>query len=76
MRNRARARVFGLTAWQGLFYEDNLHAGQRVLIHGGAGGAHHARATNYVAHPDGTELAEIRLEREHPHGKVVLQVTY
>lgn len=182
----------GLTAWQGLFDEGNLHAGQRVLIHGGAGGVghlaiqfakakgatvcttvssqdvefvrslgadeivdykterfedrvhdvdlvfdlvagdmqerswavlkdggtmvstlakpseakareHHARATNYVAHPDGTELAEIRslidsgqvkpcvlatypldhaaeaqqrLEREHPHGKVVLQVTY
>jgi len=182
----------GLTAWQGLFDEGNLHAGQRVLIHGGAGGVghlaiqfakakgaivcttvsshdmdfvrslgadevvdykterfedkvhdvdlvfdlvagdtqerswavlkdggtmistlakpseakareHHARATNYVAHPDGAELAEIgslidsgqvkpcvlatypldhaaqaqqRLEREHPHGKVVLQVTY
>lgn len=182
----------GLTAWQGLFDEGNLHAGQRVLIHGGAGGVghlaiqfakakgatvcttvsshdvefvrslgadevvdykterfeekvhdvdlvfdlvagdtqerswavlkdggtmistlakpseakareHHALATNYVAHPDGAELAEIRslidsgqvkpyvlatypldhaaeaqqrLEREHPHGKVVLQVTY
>jgi len=181
----------GLTAWQGLFDEGNLHAGQRVLIHGGAGGVghlaiqfakakgatvcttvssqdmefarslgadevvdytaepfeekvhdvdlvfdlvagdtqerswsvlkdggtmistlakpsdikareHHARATNYVAHPDGAELAEIarlvdsgkvkpcvlatyslddaaaaqqRLEREHPHGKVVLQVS-
>lgn len=180
----------GLTAWQGLFDEGNLHAGQRVLIHGGAGGVghlaiqfakakgatvcttvssqdvefvrslgadevvdykterfeetvhdvdlvfdlvagdtqerswavlkdggtmvstlakpsdikareHHARATNYVAHPDSAELAEIgrlidagkvkpcvlatypldhaaeaqrRLEREHPHGKVVLQV--
>lgn len=181
----------GLTAWQGLFDEGNLHAGQRVLIHGGAGGVghfaiqfakakgatvcttvssqdvefarslgadeivdykterfeekvhdvdlvldliagdtqerswsvlkdggtmistlakpsdvkareHHARATNYVAHPDGAELAEIarlvdsgkvkpcvlatyplddaavaqqRLEREHSHGKVVLQVS-
>jgi NADPH:quinone reductase-like Zn-dependent oxidoreductase len=181
----------GLTAWQGLFDEGNLTAGQRVLIHGGAGGVghlaiqfakargatvcttvssqdvefvrslgadevvdyrterfedklhdvdlvfdlvagdtqerswsvlkdggtmistlakpsdakareHHARATNYVAHPDGAELAEIgrlvdagkvrpcvlatypldhvadaqqRLERQHPHGKVVLQVS-
>lgn len=180
----------GLTAWQGLFDEGNLHAGQRVLIHGGAGGVghlaiqfakakgatvattvssedmefarslgadevvdykserfedkvhdvdlvfdlvagdtqerswsilkdggtmvstlakpsqakareHHVRATNYVAHPDGGELAEIgrlidegkvkphvlatypldhaaeaqqRLERQHPHGKVVLEV--
>jgi NADPH:quinone reductase-like Zn-dependent oxidoreductase len=181
----------GLTAWQGLFDQGNLHAGQRVLIHGGAGGVghlaiqfakakgaivcttvssqdvefvrslgadevvdykterfedklhdvdlvfdlvagdiqerswsvlkdggtmistlakpsevkareHHATATNYVAQPDGGELAEIGrlidegkvrpyvtasypldhvaqaqqlLEREHPHGKVVLQVT-
>ncbi len=31
----------GLTAWQGLFDEGNLHAGQRVLIHGGAGGVGH-----------------------------------
>lgn len=186
----AAVPLAGLTAWQGLFDEGNLHAGQRVLIHGGAGGVghlaiqfakakgatvcttvstqdvkfvrslgadevidykserfednlhdvdlvfdlvagdtqerswavlkdggtmistlakpseskareHHARAANYVAHPDGNELAEIgslidsgkvkphvmasypldhaaeaqqKLEREHPHGKVVLEV--
>jgi NADPH:quinone reductase-like Zn-dependent oxidoreductase len=186
----AAVPLAGLTAWQGLFDEGNLHAGQRVLIHGGAGGVghlaiqfakakgatvcttvstqdvefarslgadevidykserfeeklhdvdlvfdlvagdtqerswavlkdggtmistlakpseskareHNARATNYVAHPDGDELAEItrlinsgkvkphvsasypldhasqaqqQLEREHPHGKVVLEV--
>jgi NADPH:quinone reductase-like Zn-dependent oxidoreductase len=187
----AAVPLAGLTAWQGLFDEGNLHAGQRVLIHGGAGGVghfaiqfakakgatvcttvsthdvefarslgadevvdykserfeeklhdvdlvfdlvagdtqerswavlkdggtmistlakpseikareHHARATNYVAHPDGGELTEIarlidagkvrpyvvasypldnaaeaqqQLERAHPHGKVVLQVS-
>jgi NADPH:quinone reductase-like Zn-dependent oxidoreductase len=187
----AAVPLAGLTAWQGLFDEGNLTAGQRVLIHGGAGGVghlaiqfakakgatvcttvstqdvefarslgadevidykserfedklhdvdlvfdlvagdtqerswavlkdggtmistlakpsegrareHHARATNYVAHPDGGELAEIgrlidtgkvkpcvvasfpldhaaqaqqKLEREHPHGKVVLEVS-
>ncbi len=181
----------GLTARQGLFDEGNLHAGQRVLIHGGAGGVghlaiqfakakgatvvttvssqdmefvrslgadevvdyknerfedtvhdvdlvfdlvagdtqerswsilkdggtmvstlakpsqakareHHVRATNYIAHPDGAELAEIGrlvdegkvkphvlanysldhvaeaqqcLERQHPHGKVVLEIS-
>jgi NADPH:quinone reductase-like Zn-dependent oxidoreductase len=181
----------GLTAWQGLFDEGNLHAGQRVLIHGGAGGVghlaiqfakarsavvcttvssqdvdfarslgadeivdykserfeeklhdvdlvfdlvagdtqerswailkdggtmistlarpseakareHHARATNYLAHPDAAELTEIgrlvdegkvkpyvlatytldhaaeaqqRVEREHPQGKVVLEIS-
>lgn len=186
----AAVPLAGLTAWQGLFDEGNLHAGQRVLIHGGAGGVghlaiqfakakgatvcttvstqdvefvrslgadevidykserfedklhdvdlvfdlvagdtqerswavlkdggtmistlakpseikareHNARATSYVAHPDGGELAEIarlidagkvkphvvasypldhaaqaqqKLEREHPHGKVVLEV--
>ncbi len=186
----AAVPLAGLTAWQGLFDQGNLHAGQRVLIHGGAGGVghlaiqfakatgatvcttvstddvefarslgadevidykserfedkvhdvdlvfdlvagdtqerswdvlkdggtmistlakpsevkareHHAKATNYVAHPDGSELSEItrliesgkvrpyviasypldhaaeaqqRLEREHPHGKVVLEV--
>jgi NADPH:quinone reductase-like Zn-dependent oxidoreductase len=180
----------GLTAWQGLFDEGNLNAGQRVLIHGGAGGVghlaiqfakakgatvcttvspqdvefarslgadeivdykserfedtlhdvdlvfdlvagdtqerswtvlkdggtvvstlarpseskarqHHARAAHYVAHPDAAELREIgslidagkvkphisatysldhaaeaqqRVERDHPHGKVVLEV--
>jgi NADPH:quinone reductase-like Zn-dependent oxidoreductase len=186
----AAVPLAGLTAWQGLFDEGNLTAGQRVLIHGGAGGVghlaiqfakargatvcttvstqdmdfvrslgadevidytserfeekvhdvdlvfdlvagdaqerswavikdggtmistlakpseskareHHARATNYVAHPDGGELTEIgrlidagkvkpfvgasypldhaaeaqqKLERGHPHGKVVLEV--
>jgi NADPH:quinone reductase-like Zn-dependent oxidoreductase len=28
----------GLTAWQGLVRHGGLHAGQRVLVHGGAGG--------------------------------------
>src|SRR5260370_16698802 len=27
----------GLTAWQGLFEQGRLHAGQRVLVHGAAG---------------------------------------
>ena len=30
-----------LTAWQGLFDQGGLKAGQRVLIHGGAGGVGH-----------------------------------
>jgi NADPH:quinone reductase-like Zn-dependent oxidoreductase len=33
--------VAGLTAWQALFDQGNLQAGQRVLIHGGAGGVGH-----------------------------------
>ena len=37
----AAVPLAGLTAWQGLFDEGNLHAGQRVLIHGGAGGVGH-----------------------------------
>jgi NADPH:quinone reductase-like Zn-dependent oxidoreductase len=31
----------GLTAWQGLFDHGQVQAGQRVLIHGGAGGVGH-----------------------------------
>ncbi|MBM1174730.1 NADP-dependent oxidoreductase, partial [Microvirga arabica] len=37
----AAAPLAGLTAWQGLFDHGHLQAGQRVLIHGGAGGVGH-----------------------------------
>jgi NADPH:quinone reductase-like Zn-dependent oxidoreductase len=37
----AAVPLAGLTAWQGLFDEGHLEAGQRVLVHGGAGGVGH-----------------------------------
>jgi NADPH:quinone reductase-like Zn-dependent oxidoreductase len=37
----AAVPLAGLTAWQGLFTYGRLQAGQRVLIHGGAGGVGH-----------------------------------
>jgi NADPH:quinone reductase-like Zn-dependent oxidoreductase len=37
----ASVPLAGLTAWQGLFRYGELKAGQRVLIHGGAGGVGH-----------------------------------
>jgi NADPH:quinone reductase-like Zn-dependent oxidoreductase len=37
----AAVPLAGLTAWQGLFRHGQLKAGQRVLIHGGAGGVGH-----------------------------------
>ena len=37
----ASVPLAGLTAWQGLFTYGRLQAGQRVLIHGGAGGVGH-----------------------------------
>jgi NADPH:quinone reductase-like Zn-dependent oxidoreductase len=37
----AAVPLAGLTAWQGLFEHGGLRAGQRVLIHGGAGGVGH-----------------------------------
>jgi NADPH:quinone reductase-like Zn-dependent oxidoreductase len=37
----AAVPLAGLTAWQGLLDHGNLSSGQRVLIHGGAGGVGH-----------------------------------
>jgi NADPH:quinone reductase-like Zn-dependent oxidoreductase len=37
----AAVPLAGLTAWQGLFDQGGLRAGQRVLIHAGAGGVGH-----------------------------------
>lgn len=37
----AAVPLAGITAWQGLFDHGSLHQGQRVLIHGGAGGVGH-----------------------------------
>lgn len=37
----AAAPLAALTAWQGLFDQGRLQAGQKVLIHGGAGGVGH-----------------------------------
>ena len=37
----ASAGLAAMTAWQGLFDHGRLEAGQRVLIHGGAGGVGH-----------------------------------
>jgi NADPH:quinone reductase-like Zn-dependent oxidoreductase len=37
----AAVPLAGLTAWQGLFRHGGLAAGQKVLIHGGAGGVGH-----------------------------------
>lgn len=37
----AAVPLAAITAWQGLFDHGHLHAGQRVLIHGGAGGVGH-----------------------------------
>jgi NADPH:quinone reductase-like Zn-dependent oxidoreductase len=37
----AAVPLAGLTAWQGLFEHGGLQEGQRVLIHGGAGGVGH-----------------------------------
>ena len=37
----AAVPLAGITAWQGLFDHGGLRSGQRVLIHGGAGGVGH-----------------------------------
>jgi NADPH:quinone reductase-like Zn-dependent oxidoreductase len=45
----ASVPLAGLTAWQGLFEHGQLKAGQRVLIHGGAGGVGHL-AVQFAKH--------------------------
>ncbi|HVW92284.1 MAG TPA: NADP-dependent oxidoreductase [Devosia sp.] len=46
----AAVPLAGLTAWQGLFDQGGLAAGQRVLIHGGAGGVGHLAVQFAKAH--------------------------
>lgn len=41
MREAAAIPLVFITAWEGLIDRANVHAGQRVLIHGGAGGIGH-----------------------------------
>jgi NADPH:quinone reductase-like Zn-dependent oxidoreductase len=66
----AAVPLAGLTAWQGLFDHGGLEGGQRVLIHGGAGGVGHfaiqfAKARGaFVA----TTVAEDDLEFAHALG--------
>ncbi len=55
----------GLTAWQGLFVHGRLEAGQRVLVHGAAGGVGHVAtqlARDRGAHVIGTVAGDA------PHG--------
>ncbi|HEX3298507.1 MAG TPA: NADP-dependent oxidoreductase [Actinomycetota bacterium] len=57
----------GLTAWQGLFTHGNLAEGERVLIHGAAGGVGHiaaqlalSRGTNVVGTARGDGVGIVR----------------
>ncbi|MEI2394224.1 NADP-dependent oxidoreductase [Paenibacillus phytohabitans] len=63
----AAAPTVALTAWQALFEHGKLQPGQRILIHGGAGGVGHAAiqlARHYGAYV-------IATAREHNHGFVL-----
>ena len=63
----AAVPLAGLTAWQGLFDHGHLTAGQRVLIHGAAGGVGHfavqfarARGAEVIATCSGEDAAFVR----------------
>jgi NADPH:quinone reductase-like Zn-dependent oxidoreductase len=63
----AAVPLAGLTAWQGLFDHGGLKAGQRVLIHGGAGGVGHfavqfakARGATVLTTVSGDDLDFVR----------------
>jgi len=42
MREAAALPLIAITAWEGLVDRARVHAGQKVLVHGGAGGVGHA----------------------------------
>ena len=63
----AAVPLAGLTAWQGLFDHGGLRAGQRVLIHAGAGGVGHlavqfakARGAHVIATASTDDVAFVR----------------
>ncbi|MDE2487376.1 MAG: NADP-dependent oxidoreductase [Alphaproteobacteria bacterium] len=63
----AAVPLAGLTAWQGIFDHGGLKAGQKVLIHGGAGGVGHfavqfaaARGAQVIATCSGEDMAFVR----------------
>ncbi|WP_414475611.1 NADP-dependent oxidoreductase [Microvirga sp. M2] len=63
----AAVPLAGLTAWQGLFDHGQLRAGQRVLVHGGAGGVGHfaiqfakAKGATVLTTASGSDLDFVR----------------
>jgi NADPH:quinone reductase-like Zn-dependent oxidoreductase len=63
----AAVPLAGLTAWQGLFDHGGLRAGQRVLIHAGAGGVGHfavqfakTRGATVIATASSDDIAFVR----------------
>jgi NADPH:quinone reductase-like Zn-dependent oxidoreductase len=63
----AAVPLASLTAWQGLFDHGQLQAGQRVLIHGGAGGVGHlavqlakAKGATVLTTVSGSDLGFVR----------------
>ena len=67
MAHAAAVPLAAITAWQGLFDHGGLQAGQRVLIHGGAGGVGHmavqlakTKGTTVFATASGHDLDFVR----------------
>jgi NADPH:quinone reductase-like Zn-dependent oxidoreductase len=63
----ANTHLAGLSAWQGLFVHGGLTEGQRVLIHGAAGGVGHlavqlarARAAHVIGTASGKHVDAVR----------------
>ena len=67
MREAAALPLNAITAWEGLVDRANVRAGQRVLVHGGAGGVGHiavqlarARGAEVVATASAADLETVR----------------
>lgn len=54
MKEAAATPLIFITAWEGLVDRAKIHAGQKVLIHGGAGGVGHMAVQ--IAHAFGAEV--------------------
>jgi NADPH:quinone reductase-like Zn-dependent oxidoreductase len=50
MREAAALPLITITAWEGLVDRAGVHAGQKVLVHGGAGGVGHVAVQIALAH--------------------------
>jgi NADPH:quinone reductase-like Zn-dependent oxidoreductase len=72
MRDAAAVPLIFITAWEGLVDRAGVHSGQKVLVHGGAGGVGHHRRPD---RPLATVAEAYRaVESNDTAGKIVVEL--